>query len=147
MIAGVPNVMERLEAWVFVLDFESMIDRVKSNLQCMKDASRDLRDSEGVKCLMAAVLEAGNILNAGTSQGDARGFTVDNLVKLRSVKSSDNKMTLLRFVVESVHKVKPEFLQVTKLRVCLIWFFEGKKKMIFFPNPNKHSKQWRQHRL
>ena len=46
------------------------------------------------------ILACGNYMNGGNRQrGQADGFAIDILPKLKDVKSKDNSMTLLHYIV------------------------------------------------
>ena len=57
--------------------------------------------SEKLQLVLEAVLTIGNIMNEGTSTGDAAGFKFDSLLKLTQTKSIDGKMTVLDYIVSS----------------------------------------------
>lgn len=54
---------------------------------------------DGVKSILALVLAIGNYMNGGTTRGQADGFGLEILPKLKDVKSRDNSHNLLQFVV------------------------------------------------
>ena len=58
-----------------------------------------LMTGERVKLILALVLAIGNYLNGGTQRGQADGFGLDILAKLKDVKSKDNSQHLLQYVV------------------------------------------------
>lgn len=58
--------------------------------------------SETLKDVLAIILTLGNFMNGGNMQrGQADGFGLEILSKLRDVKSKDNQITLLHFIVRS----------------------------------------------
>ena len=62
--------------------------------------------SEGVKRVLGIILALGNYMNGGNVQrGQADGFSLDILPKLKDVKSRDNASTLLHFVVSTYMQV------------------------------------------
>ncbi|XP_008276611.1 formin-2-like [Stegastes partitus] len=59
-----------------------------------------LQDSETVKTVLGLVLAFGNFMNGGNrTRGQADGFTLDILPKLKDVKSSDSVKSLLSYIV------------------------------------------------
>ncbi|KAI4801217.1 hypothetical protein KUCAC02_000141 [Chaenocephalus aceratus] len=63
-------------------------------------SSRALQDSETVKKVLSLILAFGNFMNGGNrTRGQADGFTLDILPKLKDVKSSDGTKSLLSYIV------------------------------------------------
>lgn len=59
------------------------------------------------------MLKTGNRLNMGTNRGDAQAFKLDTLLKLADVKGTDNKTTLLHFVIQEI--IRSESSKLTRL--------------------------------
>lgn len=58
--------------------------------------------SESLKKVLAVILTLGNYMNGGNMQrGQADGFGLEILAKLKDVKSKDNQVTLLHFIVRT----------------------------------------------
>jgi hypothetical protein len=54
-------------------------------------------------------------MNAGNARRErADGFDIDILPRLVDVKSSDNKMTLLQYIIDNIHKTNPNVLDIEK---------------------------------
>ena len=59
-----------------------------------------LMSSLSMKQVFSVVLSCGNYMNGGNLQrGQADGFNIDILPKLKDVKSRDNSINLLQYVV------------------------------------------------
>lgn len=57
--------------------------------------------SVGVANVLGIVLALGNYMNGGNRQrGQADGFAIDILPKLKDVKSKDNTLTLIFYIVK-----------------------------------------------
>ena len=68
-----------------------------------------LETSEGVKSILGLVLSYGNYMNGGNNaRGQADGFELDILPKLKDVKSKDNSSNLLQYLVKSYVKIYDE---------------------------------------
>lgn len=76
----------------------------------VRTACSALQASPDLTALLAAVLELGNHLNAGTHRGAAAGFRLDSLLKLADVKGTDRKTSLLHFVVRQLAAARPSVL-------------------------------------
>jgi formin 2 len=63
--------------------------------------------SESLKTVLSLILALGNFMNGGNrARGQADGFGLEILAKLRDVKSKDNSITLLHYIVRAYIKVK-----------------------------------------
>ncbi len=62
--------------------------------------------SEEVTKVLGIILGLGNYMNGGNrTRGQADGFAIDILPKVKDVKSKDNTLTLLYYVVKTYIKV------------------------------------------
>jgi formin 2 len=62
--------------------------------------------SDGVSAVLGIILGLGNYMNGGNrTRGQADGFAIDILPKIKDVKSKDNTLTLLYYVVKTYIKV------------------------------------------
>ncbi|XP_058192915.1 formin-like protein 4 [Rhododendron vialii] len=98
----VPSAFTRFKALLFRSNYDSEILHLKELLQTLETGCKELRTRGLFLKLLEAILKAGNRMNAGTSRGNAQGFSLSSLRKLSDVKSTDGKTTLLHFVVEGV---------------------------------------------
>lgn len=68
--------------------------------------SQFLTTSKSLKNVLAIILTLGNYMNGGNrTRGQADGFGLEILAKLRDVKSKDSSVTLLHFIVRAYMKV------------------------------------------
>jgi len=101
-IANIPRVDKRLECFFFKMKFSTYCEEHERSVTFLELASRALKGSQNLKTLLEYMLALGNYLNGGTTKGGAYGFKLDTINKLKSTKSSDNKSTLLHFLVKTV---------------------------------------------
>jgi hypothetical protein len=97
-----PQLRARLRIAIFAQEFPSTVRSLEQGLEAVEDAYTEVRSSAPLKVLLKAVLDLGNYLNGGTRTGQAYGFSLDGLTKLRGVKSVDNATTLLHFLARLV---------------------------------------------
>ncbi|KAI9125314.1 hypothetical protein K1719_003930 [Acacia pycnantha] len=102
ILNAVPSAFKRLNAMHFRFNYDSDVLEIKESLNTLELASKELRKRGLLVKLLEAVLKAGNHMNAGTSRGNAEAFNLTSLRKLKDVKTTDGKSTLLHFVVEGV---------------------------------------------
>ncbi|KAL6211042.1 hypothetical protein ACLB2K_016270 [Fragaria x ananassa] len=101
-LLDVPFAFKRVEAMLYMTNFESEIEYLKKSFETLEAACEELRNSRMFLKLLEAVLKTGNRMNVGTNRGDAHAFKLDTLLKLADVKGADGKTTLLHFVVQEI---------------------------------------------
>ncbi|KAH6765773.1 formin homology 1 [Perilla frutescens var. hirtella] len=101
-VVDIPHAFKRVEALLYVSNFESEVDYLKKSFATLEAACEELRTSRMFLKLLEAVLKTGNRMNVGTNRGDAHAFKLDTLLKLVDVKGADGKTTLLHFVVQEI---------------------------------------------
>jgi formin 2 len=91
---------DRLECFMFQSRFVDLLADIEHRLNNVNDVCDQLLNSSSVKDVMSIVLACGNYMNGGNMQrGQADGFAIDILPKLKDVKSKDNTTTLLQYIV------------------------------------------------
>lgn len=98
----IPFAFRRVEAMLYVSNFESEVEYLKKSFGTLEAACEELRTSRMFLKLLEAVLKTGNRMNVGTNRGDAQAFKLDTLLKLVDIKGADGKTTLLHFVVQEI---------------------------------------------
>ncbi|KAJ8748151.1 hypothetical protein K2173_000559 [Erythroxylum novogranatense] len=101
-VLDVPFAFKRVDAMLYVANFDSEVDYLKKSFETLESASEELRSSRMFLKLLEAVLKTGNRMNVGTNRGDAHAFKLDTLLKLVDVKGADGQTTLLHFVVQEI---------------------------------------------
>lgn len=83
-----------------------------------------LTTSESLKTVLAIILALGNYMNGGNrTRGQADGFGLEILAKLRDVKSKDSSVTLLHFIVRAYMKVQLHLMSwLFHSFICLLTF-------------------------
>lgn len=93
---------ERIACIIFRNEFEEAISQIDQKIKCVRDLCESLMDNDHINNLFAIILTVGNYMNGGNRyRGQADGFGLDVLGKLRDVKSKDKKTTLLHFIVRT----------------------------------------------
>ncbi|KAJ1290435.1 hypothetical protein BS78_02G242900 [Paspalum vaginatum] len=103
-VLAIPFAFKRVEAMLYITNFDSEVDYLKTSFKTLEAACEELRGSRLFHKILDAVLKTGNRMNTGTNRGNARAFKLDALLKLVDVKGADGKTTLLHFVVEEIIK-------------------------------------------
>ncbi|XP_055386632.1 formin-J isoform X2 [Condylostylus longicornis] len=101
-ISQISSSAERISCLVFQAEFDEGSTLVSRKLEVVKRLSEFLTDSDDLKLLFSIILTLGNYMNGGNrARGQADGFGLEILGKLKDVKSKDSKITLLHFIVKT----------------------------------------------
>lgn len=93
---------ERISCIVFQADFDEKCSAIVRKLETMTQLCSLMLESRPLRDLLSIVLTLGNYMNGGNQQrGQADGFGLEILGKLKDVKSSDSRTTLLHYVVKT----------------------------------------------
>ncbi|XP_034284166.1 formin-2 [Pantherophis guttatus] len=96
----IPNFSERAFCILFQSTFSESISSLRSKLELLQKLCEMLKSGSGVMRVLGLVLAFGNYMNGGNrTRGQADGFGLDILPKLKDVKSSDNSRSLLSYIV------------------------------------------------
>ncbi|XP_014379246.1 formin-2-like [Alligator sinensis] len=96
----IPNFSERVFCILFQSTFSESICSIHRKLELLQKLCETLKNGAGVMQVLGLVLAFGNYMNGGNrTRGQADGFGLDILPKLKDVKSSDNSRSLLSYIV------------------------------------------------
>lgn len=96
----IPNFSGRVFCILFQSSFTECMSSITRKLDILQRVCEALQDGETVKKVLGLVLAFGNYMNGGNrTRGQADGFTLDILPKLKDVKSSDSVKSLLSYIV------------------------------------------------
>ncbi|KAG7517368.1 diaphanous-like 1 isoform X1 [Solea senegalensis] len=110
VMSTVNQLMPRLQAILFKLQFEEQLNNIKPDVVSVTAACEELRGSQNFSTLLQIILLLGNYMNAGSRNGKAFGFSISYLCKLRDTKSSDQKQTLLHFLADVCQEQFPDIM-------------------------------------
>lgn len=101
-ISEISSSAERISCIVFQDEFEEQCIMVSRKVHVVKSLCEFLLENERLKEVFSIILTLGNFMNGGNRQrGQADGFGLEILGKLKDVKSKDPKITLLHFIVKT----------------------------------------------
>ncbi|XP_063757989.1 formin isoform X1 [Eleginops maclovinus] len=99
-LSQIPDFAGRAHCIIFQAAFIDGIASIQSKLNTISSVCKALLESEGVMDVMGLVLALGNHMNGGNrTRGQADGFGLEILPKLKDVKSRDNRISLVDYVV------------------------------------------------
>ncbi|ELU12881.1 hypothetical protein CAPTEDRAFT_173924 [Capitella teleta] len=104
-LARIPNFAERCFCLIFHSSFDESLTIVENSLNNIRLLCQMLMSSDSVQKVLSLILALGNYMNGGTSRGQADGFGLEILSKLKDVKSKDSTCSLLAYVVKQYVKL------------------------------------------
>jgi hypothetical protein len=90
---------------VFRQQWQAQAASLAKKVGALKRACDALKSSEDLIGVLTTVLSVGNLLNKGTRRGGSKGFTIQSLAKLVSVKAADGS-SLLDYIASVYVKKK-----------------------------------------
>ncbi|XP_054155040.1 formin-2-like [Oppia nitens] len=112
---------DRVQAIVYEIKFADHLSTIESRLNTFKILCESLTTMASIKEIFAIILTLGNYMNGGNrDRGQADGFGLEILPKLRDVKGKNNAVSLLEFVVRKyIGQTYPDILSIDEIRFPL----------------------------
>ncbi|KAE8289799.1 Formin Limb deformity protein [Larimichthys crocea] len=99
-LSQIPNFEGRAHCIIFQSVFLDTISSIRRKVDIISNVCKDLLECDHLRDIMGLVLAFGNYMNGGNrTRGQADGFGLEILPKLKDVKSRDNRMNLVDYVV------------------------------------------------
>ncbi|CAG2121235.1 unnamed protein product, partial [Medioppia subpectinata] len=112
---------DRVQSIVYELKFSDHLITIESRLNNFKILCQSLTTMATIKDLFVIILTLGNYMNGGNrDRGQADGFGLEILPKLRDVKGKQNNVSLLEYVVRTyIKNYCSQVLSVDEIRFPL----------------------------
>ncbi|XP_054991303.1 delphilin [Sorex araneus] len=108
---SVPEYKTRLRSLHFQATLQEKTEEIRGSLECVRQASRELKSSRKLAKILEFVLAMGNYLNdAQPKTNKTTGFKINFLTELNSTKTVDGKSTFLHILAKSLNQHFPELL-------------------------------------
>ncbi|KAK2879232.1 hypothetical protein Q8A67_020023 [Cirrhinus molitorella] len=99
-LSQIPDFARRAHCIIFRSVFVDSITSVHHKVEIISAVCKDFLENESVKDVIGVILAFGNYMNGGNrTRGQADGFGLEILPKLKDVKSRDNRISLVDYVV------------------------------------------------
>lgn len=99
-LSQIPDFSGRAHCIIFQSGFLESMTSIHRKVDIISTVSKGLLECSSVKEVIGLVLAFGNYMNGGNrTRGQADGFGLEILPKLKDVKSRDNRMSLVDYVV------------------------------------------------
>ncbi|XP_058566383.1 delphilin isoform X2 [Neofelis nebulosa] len=108
---SVPEYKTRLRSLHFQATLQEKTEEIRGSLECLRQASLELKNSRRLAKILEFVLAMGNYLNDGQPKTNkTTGFKINFLTELNSTKTVDGKSTFLHILAKSLSQHFPELL-------------------------------------
>lgn len=106
-MSSIPRLPQRLACMLTRRRFEMELEEIRPDIAILRNATDELKASQCFRHTLAAVLAAGNSLNGNTFRGNAAGFQLEALGKLKetrvtSTKAGGKQLTLLHHIASTL---------------------------------------------
>ncbi|XP_073683600.1 formin-1-like [Garra rufa] len=99
-LSQIPDFARRVHCIIFRSVFVDSITSVHHKVEIITAVSKAFLENDSVKDIIGVILAFGNYMNGGNrTRGQADGFGLEILPKLKDVKSRDNRISLVDYVV------------------------------------------------
>jgi len=100
----VVNPALKVSTMLFCAQFPDIQRDLQSKCLLLISASTQIQSSDRLKRVFELILQIGNIMNEGSCNGAASGFTLDSLLKLAETRAQDRKTTVVDYLCKLVEK-------------------------------------------
>lgn len=113
-ISTVKGLRLKVQAFETLRRFPTQVAALEPQLHDLQSALEEVQGSAKWKSIILYVLAIGNYINGSSNRGNAMGFRLDSLNKLRDTKTSDNQSNLLAYLATTLEKKDPAALTVAE---------------------------------
>ena len=107
-INDIPNHRIKLRIWSLTNKFEEKLSGTTESLAYLSSACEEIKNNKHFKLILTLILGLGNILNGGSTRGQADGFSLDLLNKLPGIKDNFGN-SILTWICSKANKMDPSF--------------------------------------
>lgn len=108
VMSEIKRVVPRLTSMAFKMNFADMVMEIKPEIVSAAAALEEIMQSRKFAKIIELILLIGNFMNAGSRNEMTIGFEMSFMSKLTNTKTSDNRETLMHFLVEIIQKQFPD---------------------------------------
>ncbi|CAD8063467.1 unnamed protein product [Paramecium primaurelia] len=88
----------------FKFNYKELVEDIQSKINIFQNLIGKTKNDKSTKVVMEYALAAGNYMNGQSARGGAYGFKFEMMEKLADVKSTDNKINLLMFIIQKAEE-------------------------------------------
>lgn len=111
-LGSIQDLMPRLRTICFKQNFADLVEYLEPSMTFATLACIEIKSSEKLAKILELILTIGNYMNSASICGPAFGFEISFIAKIGEIKDSDNKRTLLHFLVDLIKQKHPHLLSL-----------------------------------
>ncbi|CAG2106665.1 unnamed protein product [Medioppia subpectinata] len=100
----IPNYLLRIEGMLLKEEYYSNVTYLEPAIQLVRNAAKEIKDSNSLHEILYLILVFGNFLNSGGYAGDAAGFKMMSLLKLPEIRANKPGFNLIHYVAMHAEK-------------------------------------------
>lgn len=109
-LCDIERLIPRLNSIKFKIGYNDMVQNLQPDISVGMAACEEVIASYKFAKIIALILSIGNYMNSHTANGHAVGFELRILAKLNDIRGTDNKQTIVTFLVDTIESQYPELL-------------------------------------
>lgn len=122
-LCQVPRCHQKVQSILFKLTFQETSGKVLRDLEMLIQGAKEICQSDALKEIASLSLSIGNVLNAQHPQGNAKGYSIEDINGFHTIRSSKfSRVTLLNYMVSILKKKGSQAVllseQLASLRAC-----------------------------
>eukprot|EP01090_Pellita_catalonica_P014023 TRINITY_DN3474_c0_g1_i2.p1 TRINITY_DN3474_c0_g1~~TRINITY_DN3474_c0_g1_i2.p1 ORF type:complete len:719 (+),score=143.86 TRINITY_DN3474_c0_g1_i2:196-2157(+) len=129
-VKDIPRLGARLNAMQYVSQFGLNFTNVLVQIKSVQNACKEMKANKSFVKILEIILAIGNFLNGSGVRGNAVGFKLETLLKLKDTKSTDNSTTLLSYIVSYISAKDKTLLDWAKQMPNIASAVRANKQMI-----------------
>ena len=98
------DIKMRIDLWQFKIKFRSNVFEIENRIDKIRTTLDTLKSSTQIASFLKICLIIGNFMNEGTNRGNAKGIKLQSIDRFASMKTADNSMTMLMFIMDYIYK-------------------------------------------
>ena len=102
LIGSIVGYKERLQSILFKSEYKKKSNEILKIIDIFFQGFDFILTNEHLKRIFEIILAHGNYLNGITMRGGAFGFNLESLSKIEEMRSKDNKITLLEYIIDYI---------------------------------------------
>ncbi|CAI8013171.1 FH2 domain-containing protein 1 [Geodia barretti] len=102
----------RVTFMTLTLEFRDKMADLRPAIAVLQDAIQEVVLCEALREVFYITLLTGNIINGGGRAGDAYGFTVSSLNKLKDTRANKPRMSLIHYITQICEEQDPQLLKL-----------------------------------
>ena len=123
------DIKMRIDLWQFKIKFRENVFEVETRINKIRSTLDKLKTSPQIASFLKICLIIGNFMNEGTNRGGAKGIKLESIDRFASLKTADNSMTMLMFIMDHIYKNYNKNNEFTSFPDELLDIVESSKKI------------------